>query len=414
MKLLTNIRQLLRIAENSEKLKRGSEMSNIAVLEKAFLAIKDDKIVAFGEMKNLKYSDYQNAEIIDCSGRIVLPGFVDSHTHIIFADTREGEFVDKINGLTYEEIAKRGGGILNSAQKLAKASEDDLYNSAKMRLHEMINLGTTAVEIKSGYGLSVESELKMLRVAKKLKNEFPIDIKITFLGAHAFPKEYKDDQQKYIDLIINEMLPKIAEENLADYVDVFCDRGFFTEAQTGEILEAAAKYDLKPKIHANELDYSGGVQVGVKYNAISVDHLECVGNEEISTLLNSQTMPTVLPSTAFYLTLHFAPARQMIEAGLPVAIASDYNPGSSPSGNMSFVISLACIKMKMTPEEAICAATLNAAYALELSDSQGSIELGKKANLIITEKINSFYNIPYFFGRPHIKKVMINGKFYSN
>lgn len=349
-------------------------------------------------------------KILDASGRMVLPSWCDSHTHIVFAATREEEFTDRIRGLTYEEIAKRGGGILNSAHRLQQTPEEVLFESAWHRLKEVIAFGTGAIEIKSGYGLTVESELKMLRVIRRLKTVSPIPVKATFLGAHAIPADYKHRRQEYVDLVVQQMLPKVAEEGLADYCDVFCDRGFFTPAETGRILQAGWKYGLKPKIHANELDYSGGVQAGVANHAISVDHLEYTGDEEIVALQKSHTLPTLLPSCAFFLGIPYAPARRMIDAGLPVVLASDYNPGSSPSGRMSFVVSLACIKMKMLAEEAINAATLNGARAMELETEYGSIFPGKKANLFITKPMSTLAQLPYFFGNDPVDTVILNGK----
>jgi imidazolonepropionase len=340
---------------------------------------------------------------------VVGPSWCDSHTHIVYAGSREAEFVDRIKGLSYEEIAKRGGGILNSAKKLNTATEDELFESAWNRLEEIKMMGTGAVEIKSGYGLSVEGELKILRVIKKLKEKSPLTIKSNFLAAHAYPIEYREDHNGYIDLIINKMLPVVAEEQLADYIDAFCEFGFFSVDETSRILEAGAKYGLKPKIHANQLNFSGGIQVGVKYNAISVDHLECVGEEEIESLRNSSTIGTLLPSAAFFLGLHYQPARKMIDAGLPIALATDYNPGSSPSGNMNFVLSLACTQLKMLPEEAINASTLNGAYAMELSKDYGSITKGKNANVFITKPISSYAFIPYSFGSNQVETVILNG-----
>jgi imidazolonepropionase len=352
-------------------------------------------------------------EVIDATGRFVLPCWIDSHTHIVYAASREEEFVMKIKGASYEEIFSKGGGILNSVNRLRETSEDILYEGAKARLDEIIRLGTGAVEIKSGYGLSVESELKILRVIRRLKEISPIPVKATFLGAHAIPLEYRENRRAYIELVINEMIPAVAEQKLADYIDVFCDKGFFTNEETGEILEAGIRAGLKPRLHANEMDCSGGIQTGVKYHAVTVDHLECTGDEEIKALLQSTTMPSLLPSTAFYLNLGFAPARKMIDAGLPVSLASDYNPGTSPSGNMNFVVSLACIKMKMTPEEAINAATVNASHALEVHDRLGAIVPGFTANLIITKPIPSVAYIPYSFGNPVVENVIINGEQYK-
>ncbi len=340
---------------------------------------------------------------------MVFPCFCDSHTHLVYAGSREIEYIDKIKGLSYEEIAKRGGGILNSA-KLHNTSEEELIKQALVRLEEIKMLGTGAVEIKSGYGLTVEDELKMLRVIRKLKQLSPLTIKSTFLGAHAVPAEYKGNQKAYVDVVVNEMVPKVAEEKLADFIDVFCDKGFFTVKETERILEAGIKYGMKPKIHANELDYSGGIQAGVKHNALSVDHLEYTGDKEIKSLLDSVTMPTLLPGAAFFLGLVYAPARKMIDAGLPVAMASDYNPGSSPSGNMQFVISLGCIKYKMLPEEAVNAVTINSAYAMGVSRELGSIAKGKKANVFITKEIPTYEFMPYAFGSNKVERVILNGK----
>lgn len=405
--LIHNISQLIQVRENAPQLLRGKEMSELPAISDAWLLIEDDKIIAFGSKEEaFPQHDIQ----LDANGGMVFPAWCDSHTHIVYAGSRETEFVDKINGLSYEEIAKRGGGILNSAARLQQTSEDDLFNQALERCHEIMQYGTGAVEIKSGYGLTVQDEIKMLRVIKRLKNSVPLEIKSTFLGAHAIPAAFRDKREQYIDLIVKEMIPQVAEENLADYVDVFCDKGFFTVDETDRILSAGVARGLKPKIHANELDYSGGIQVGVKHGALSVDHLEFTGQEEIETLLNSSTMPTLLPSTAFFLRLHYPPAREMISAGLPVALASDYNPGSSPSGRMSFVLSLACIYLRMTPEEAINAATINSAYAMGLSNTQGSISKGKTASFFITKPIPSAAFLPYSFGSDLIKTVFISGK----
>ena len=406
--LLRNIKQIIQVEEKPLEKVSGERMSALPSVHNGFILIYDGKIEDFGEMKSdlLIKSD----EVLDCSGKTVLPCWCDSHTHIVFAGSRENEFIDRIKGLTYEEIAKRGGGILNSAKKLHLASEEELYESAWNRLEEMKKGGTGAVEIKSGYGLSLDDELKMLRVIKKLKQSSELAIKSTFLGAHAIPLEYKEKRQDYIKLITDKMLPAIAEDNLADYCDVFCDKGFFTPQETDVILKRASDFGLKAKIHANELDYSGGIQTGVANDAISVDHLEFTGDDEIEILKNSTTIPTLLPSTAFFLGLHYPPARKMIDAGLPIALATDYNPGSSPSGNMSFIISLACINLKMTPEEAVNAATINGAAAMELTKDYGSISRGKKANLIITKNIPSVGYLPYSFGSSQIEKVIINGK----
>lgn len=382
-------------------------MADLPAINDAFLLLENDSIAAFGPMAQCPE---RADEVIDASGRFVFPSWCDSHTHIVFAASREEEFVDRIRGLSYEEIARRGGGILNSARRLQAASEEELYIGARERLLEVIRHGTGAIEIKSGYGLTLDSELKMLRVIRRLKAESPIPIKASFLGAHAVPLEYKERRNDYIDLVINEMLPRVAEEQLADYCDVFCDKGFYTPDETERILQAAWKYGLKPKIHANELDYSGGVQVGIANKAISVDHLEYTGDAEIEALLHSDTLPTLLPSCAFFLGIPYAPARRMIDAGLPVVLATDYNPGSSPSGKMPFVVALACLKMKMLPEEAVQAATLNGARAMELEKKFGSIAPGKVANLFVTKPMASLAYLPYAFGADLVETVILNGK----
>lgn len=406
--LIINIKELLQVRD-SEVLKiSGKEMSILPSIKNAFLLIKDDIIADFGSMSELKNMNVD--ETIDATGKIILPTWCDSHTHIVYAGNRELEFVDRINGLTYEEIANRGGGIINSAKTLQNTSEDHLYEQSAKRVKEVIKLGTGALEIKSGYGLSVESELKMLRVIKRIKKDFPIAIKSTFLGAHAVPLEFKNNKQGYVDLIINDMLPKISSEKLADFIDVFCEKGYFSIEDTEQILEAGNKYGLTPKIHVNQFNAFGGIALGVKYNALSVDHLEVLNDEDITALKNSSSMPVALPSCSYFLSIPYTPARKLIDAGLPFALATDYNPGSTPSGNMNFVLSTACIKMKVTPEEAINAATINGAYAMGISDDYGSITIGKKANLIITKEIPSYYYLPYAFGDNHIDKVIINGK----
>ncbi len=409
--LLRNIKTLVQAETSLRKVVKGSEMAVLPCVNDAYLLLENDRIAAFGPMDRCPQRADQ---VIDTDGRLVLPSWCDSHTHIVFAASREEEFVDRIRGLSYEEIARRGGGILNSARKLQQCSEDSLFESARQRLHEVIGYGTGAIEIKSGYGLTVESEIKMLQVIKRLRAISPIPIKATFLGAHAVPAEYASRRNEYIDLVIQKMLPLVAEQQLADYCDVFCDRGFYTVAETDRILKAAWAYGLKPKIHANELDYSGGVQVGVANHAISVDHLEYTGDAEIKALLASQTLPTLLPSCAFFLGIPYAPARKMIDAGLPVVLASDYNPGSTPSGRMPFVVSLACIKMKMLPEEAINAATLNGARAMELEDDFGSIAVGKKANLFVTKPVPNLAYLPYAFGSDCVETVILNGKIWQN
>lgn len=395
-----------------EKPLAGKDLAMNSIIENAWLYCEAGKIKAFGKMEMLAETGYQNhnGEIIDAIGRVVLPSFVDSHTHLVFAKSREEEFVHRIKGMSYEEISNLGGGILNSARRLQEANEDELFESAHTRLMQCIRWGTGAIEIKSGYGLTVSDELKMLRVVRRLKEVSPIAIKATFLGAHAFPMEYKENHDDYLKLIIDEMLPKVAVDRLADYVDVFCDRGFFSPEETEMILKAAAKYGLKPKIHANELGLTGGVQVGVKCNAISVDHLEHTSDAEIESLKNSNTIPTLLPSTAFFLGIPYPDARSMIAANLPVCLASDYNPGSSPSGRMAFVWSLACLRMKMLPIEAFHALTINGAFALELQNELGSISEGKLANLIITKPIPSLDYIPYHFSEDVFEKIIMDGK----
>ena len=405
-KLFVNIKELIQVRDLSIKKISGKEMNVLPTIKNAFLLIKDDIIVDFGLMENRpKNID----KIIDCSGKMILPTWCDSHTHIVFAGNREQEFVDRINGLSYEEIANNGGGILNSAKKLQETSSDDLYNQSAKRLEEVIALGTGAVEIKSGYGLTVTAELKMLRVIKKLKENYNIPIKATFLGAHAIPAEYKNNKDGYINLIIDEMLPKIADENLADFIDVFCEKGYFSVDDTNKILSAAKKYNLIPKIHVNQFNVIGGIQVSTKHKALSVDHLEVLSDKDIESLKTSETMPVALPSCSFFLSIPYTPARKIIDNNLPLALATDYNPGSTPSGNMNFVVATACIKMKMTPEEAINAATINGAYAMNLTDKAGTITKGKLANFIITKEIPSYGFIPYGFGSNLIDEVYING-----
>jgi imidazolonepropionase len=407
--LYSNIKQILQIEHNHEekKIVKGIDMKTLPSIENAFLIVEDGLIKDFGEM-NILPNDLVVDKTIDCTGKIILPTWVDSHTHLVYSHTREHEFVDRINGLTYEEIAQRGGGILNSAKRMKEINENDLYEISKSRLEETIALGTGAIEIKSGYGLSTEGELKMLRVIKRLKENSSIDIKSSFLAAHTYPLEYRENHQAYIKLIIDEMLPLVAKENLADYMDVFCERGFFSPEETDQLLEAGYKYGLKPKIHANQLYNSGGVQMGVKHHAISVDHLETMDNEEVNCLLNSNTIPTLLPGAAFFLAMHYQPARKLIDSGLPVALASDYNPGSCPSANMNFILSLACTQMKMTPEEAINACTINGAAAMELEQRLGTIKVGKKANFIITKPISSYALLPYYYGTNLINEVVIS------
>jgi imidazolonepropionase len=411
--LIINIKELFVIEDNTKIKLFGKEMDSLSSLKNAFLFCDNGIVNDYGLMKDYNFSVVENSpdiEIIDAAGKIIIPAFCDSHTHLVFPASREGEFVDKIKGLSYEEIAKRGGGILNSSKKIKEISEEDLYNNSFERLNDVMSYGTGSIEIKSGYGLSTEQELKMLRVIKKLKDNHSIRIKSTFLGAHAIPIEFKNEPDKYVDKVINEMLPKVANEGLVDFIDVFCEKGFFTVAQTEKILEAGFKYGLKPKIHANELYLSGGVQTGVKYNALSVDHLECIGEEEINCLKNSDTIPTVLPGVSFYLGIPYAPARKLIDAGLPLTMASDFNPGSSPSGNMQLVYSLGCIKYKLTPAEALNAITINGAAAMELSNVAGSITRGKSADFIITKPITSLDFIPYSFGSNKLDTLILKGK----
>lgn len=406
--LIINIKELLQVENTPKKMVAGKDMKVLPTIKNAFLLINDDCIIDFGQMKDL--SEITSDELIDATGKIVLPTWCDSHTHIVYAGNREQEFVDRINGLTYEEIANNGGGILNSAKKLQNTSEEELYKQSAKRVEEVMKLGTGAVEIKSGYGLTKEAELKMLRVIKKLNEVYPITIKATFLGAHALPLEYKNNKVGYLNEVIHEILPIVAQEHLAEFIDIFCETGYFSVKDTEKLLQAAANYGLKPKIHVNQFTAIGGVQAGIKFNALSVDHLEEMRIEDIEALKNSNTMPIALPSCSYFLSIPYTPARKMIDAGLPLALATDYNPGSTPSGNMNFVVSTACIKMKMTPEEAINAATINAAYAMGLEKTHGSICKGKKANFIITKEIPSYYFLPYSFGNNHIEKVYINGK----
>lgn len=407
--LITNIKLLVNTREKNQLL-RGKELSQLPCIENAYLLIEDDDIVQFGRMEDLSTVNSQPSTTIDASGQFVLPAWCDSHTHLVYAASREDEFIDKINGLSYAEIAAKGGGILNSAKKLNETSEDELFNLAWKRLEEVSKLGTGAIEIKSGYGLTVEGELKMLRVIKKLKEKSNLSIKTTFLGAHTFPLDYKENHKGYIDSIINEMLPVIAAEKLADYIDVFCETGFFSSEETETICRAGMGYGLKPKLHVNQLNSIGGVETGIKLNAISLDHLETMTDNDITKLSNSDSIGTLLPSAAFFLRMPFQPARKLIDAGSAIALATDYNPGSSPSGNMNLVIAMSCIQMKMLPEEAINAATINGAYAMELQHELGSITIGKKANLIFTKPIPSLAYLPYAFGSNHIDKVMIQGE----
>lgn len=407
--LIKNIKCLLSIEQNTNRRTKvaGKEMGILPSLDNAWILIEDKKIHSFGSMNDLAKKEMHADKVIDAKNGYVLPAWCDSHTHLVYASSREQEFVDRINGLSYEEIAQRGGGILNSASKMQDIDEALLFDLSMKRLENAIAKGTGAIEIKSGYGLNTATELKMLRVIKKLKEQKIIPIKASFLAAHAYPLEYKNNHQAYIDLIINDMLPVVVDEGLADYMDVFCEKGFFSVEETAQLLEAGAKYGLKAKIHANQLHRSGGVQVGVKHHALSVDHLESMGEEEVECLKNSDTMPTLLPGAAFFLSMHYQPARLLIDSGLPVALASDYNPGSCPSSNMNFLLSLACTQLKMTPEEAINAQTINGAYAMELSDTAGTIAIGKDARLIITKPMPSIAFMPYDFGNCPIQQVLI-------
>jgi len=412
--LITNIKKLVQVETKPVKFRAGKQMSELPFIENAWLAIEDGNISSFGEMTNLKPVSPKGRlnlkHTLDATGRMVFPCFCDSHTHLVYPASREIEYVDKIKGLSYEEIAKRGGGILNTAKKMKETTVAELVDSALERLEEIIKLGTGAVEIKSGYGLDTEQELKMLYAIRKLKELSPVTIKATFLGAHSIPLEFRGRQSEYVDMVINEMIPMVAAEELADYIDVFCDKGFFTVEDTERILMAGMKYGLLPKIHANELDYSGGIQAGVKYNALSVDHLEYTGDEEIEALKGSDTMPTILPGAAFFLGMSYAPARKMINASLPVAMASDFNPGSSPSGNMQLILSMACILYKLTPEEAINTVTINSAYAMGVEDELGTIAVGKKANIFITKEIPTLEFMPYSYGSNKVETVILNGE----
>ncbi len=405
--LFKNIKELVQVRTANLSFVSGKEMKELPSIKNAYLLIENGRIADFGSMDACPLT--QTDEVIDATGKMILPSWCDSHTHIVYAGNREGEFVDRINGMSYEEIANRGGGILNSAKKLNETSEEALYLESEVRVKEVINLGTGAVEIKSGYGLTVASELKMLRVIKKLKDNYPIEIKATFLGAHAVPADFKGNKEGYLQMLIVDLIPKIAAEKLAEYIDIFCETGYFSVADTELILDAGKKYGLIPKIHVNQFTAIGGVQAGIKYNALSVDHLEEMRDEDIEALKGTSTMPVALPSCSYFLSIPYTPARKMIDAGLPLALATDYNPGSTPSGNMNFVVSTACIKMKMTPEEAINAATINGAYAMGLEQEVGSITIGKQANLILTKPINSYAFIPYAFGCNQIEKVYLKG-----
>lgn len=410
--VIKNIKKLIQTEKGKSLLIRaGAKMSTLNCIDNAYLIVENDKIADFGKMELLSTTlEDNNIEVIDAKDKMVLPAFCDSHTHLVYAGSREMEFFDKIRGLSYQEIAKRGGGILNSAQLLHDTSEDDLYRQAMVRVNEIIGFGTGAVEIKSGYGLTVEDEIKMLKVIRRISQTAPLTVKSTFLGAHAVPLKYKGRQEEYVDEIISVMIPLIAAEELADYVDVFCEEGFFTMEDTDRIFNAAIKYGLRPKVHANQMSFSGGVQVGVKYNALSADHLEFTGEKEFEVLKGSETMATLLPGATFFLEMEYAPARKMIDYGLPVAIATNYNPGSCPCGDMKFMMTLAALKMNLSPEEVINAATINGAYAMGLSETHGSIAVGKIANLIITRSIPSVEYIPYALSSPLVERMILNGK----
>ncbi|MBL7921744.1 MAG: imidazolonepropionase [Bacteroidia bacterium] len=412
--LIKNIKTLVQVRDEAPEKVCGKDMAVLPCIENAWLAIDSGLIADYGSMDDFPgITDWKGLDVIDATDRIILPCYADSHTHIVYAGNREGEFVDRINGLSYEEVAKRGGGIINSVQLLRNTSEEELFQQSLIRFNEIIKLGTGAVEIKSGYGLSLEAELKILRVIKRIKELNVIPVKATFLGAHAIPPEFKGNKEGYIDVLINEMIPAIDKEKLADYIDVFCEKDYFTAAETEKILAAGKKHGLVGKVHAEQLSHSNGIQTAVKCEAISVDHLEYCNDEDINALLKSKTMPTVLPGAAFFLSLPLPPARKMIAAGLPVAFASDYNPGSSPSGNMNFIMSLGCIQYKLTPEEVINATTINSAYAMNMGHKVGSITRGKLANFILTKKINSYGFIPYSFSNNHIENVFINGEIFK-
>ena len=405
--IIINIKQLVGILKNGKTKLCGEEMNNIYTIENAFLEITDNLISGFGKMEDFQINDQYS--VFEAKGKIVFPSWNDSHTHLVFAGTREKEFIDRINGLSYEEIAARGGGILNSANLLEITSEDDLFLSSSRRLEEVMKMGTGAIEIKSGYGLSHEGELKMLRVIKRLQESYDIPIKSTFLGAHALPKKYKNNKDQYINLIVNEMLPNIKEEELADYIDVFCETNYFSVDDMQKVIEAGHKYGLKPKVHVNQFTSIGGIQKAIEWNAVSVDHLEVMSENDFESLSNSDTIATLLPSCSFFIDIPYAPARKLITKNIPFALASDYNPGSSPNGNMNLVNALAAIKMKISPQAAINASTINGAYAMELADKTGSITIGKWANINISSEINSYGFMPYSFGQNHIEKSMIKG-----
>jgi len=406
--LITNIKQLVQVHENSVTILKVKAMKSLSVLENAYVYIENDTIIEYGEMKD--FSSIEAETTIDATGKLVLPSWCDSHTHTVYAGDRTSEFVDRINGLSYAEIANRGGGILNSAKTLQNTSENDLFNQSIKRINQLMEMGTGAIEIKTGYGLTVEAELKMLRVIKRIKQESQAKIIPTLLAAHAIPKEFQNRKQDYIKLITEELIPAAAELNIAHYIDVFCEDGYFSIEDTNTILEVAAKYNLRPKIHVNQFNILGGIALGVKHNALSVDHLEELNENDIDALKNSETMPVALPGCSYFLGIPYTPARQLIDAGLPLSIATDYNPGSAPSGNMNFVVSAACVKMNLTPEEAINAATINGAYAMGISSMYGSITRGKKANLIITKPMNHYSEIPYAFAHNPVEQTIVNGQ----
>ena len=406
--LIKNIKQLVQVHENNVTVVKGKDMKKLPLIENAYLFIENDTIVEFGEMRFC--NDIEAETVIDATGQVVLPSWCDSHSHIVYAGNRVSEFADRINGLSYTEIANRGGGILNSAKQLQNTSEDELYSQSLERLNAVIKMGTGALEIKTGYGLKVDAELKMLKVIKRLKQESFAKIIPTLLAAHAIPSEYKNNKKDYIDKIINELIPKASALRIAKYIDVFCEEGYFSLEDTEALLKAGKRHNLTPKIHVNQFNILGGVALGVKYNALSVDHLEELDTKDIKALEGSNTIPVALPACSYFLGIPYTPARQLIDAGLPLAIATDYNPGSTPSGNMNFVIATACIKLKMTAEEAINAATINGAYAMGISNMYGSITRGKKANIIITKPMESYANIPYEFAHNPIDKVIINGQ----
>ena len=407
--VIYNTGAIIQVRDNDIAFVTGKDMSDLPVLENGWLLVENDIIAAYGPMESIPpFSSDINR--LDAGGGFLFPAFCDPHTHLVYAGSREKEYTDKIRGLSYEEIARRGGGILNSAKLLHETAEDELFRQSMDRVREIISFGTGAVEIKSGYGLATDDELKMLRAIRRIKQESPLTVRATFLGAHAFPGEYRDNRNAYVDLIVSEMIPAVASEKLADYIDVFCDQGFFTVEETERILSAGTAHGMRPKIHANELAFSGGIQAGVRHGALSVDHLEFTGDEEITALMGTGTMPTLLPGAAFFLGMTDPPARKMIDAGLPVALASDYNPGSSPSGNMKLVMSLGCIRLRMLPEEVINAVTINSAYAMGLSETHGSITVGKKANFFITRNIPSYEYLPYAYGSNLVDKVILNGE----